>query len=501
MVTSVWASNLIWTLLGLNWVLEGDWRAKWQRARESRLLQAILVLLLMHIVGLLWTTDMATGMMMLQIKLPLLVVPLVVLTSRPLTGRPREGVLWFYALAVFVVSIIGTVRLLTIPDLPYRDAVPYLSHIRFALNCCMVIYLASGRLFDRQKLRRNKIDLLTRIGAILLILWLMTFLVMLHSFTAFAVLAVVSLLILAVAPKQVMPLKRRLSLILLWLLLVGSAAIIVAREVHAYYRLTPLAEAPLPVFTPNGNPYFHANDGLIESGNYINNYICREELEVQWARKSAMPLDSEVEGGYRLESTLVRYLNALGLPKDSLGVSHLTPTQVADIEHGVANPVYSSNNPLRKMICVMLFEYESFLKTDNVKDFTMLERFELWGATLKVVEQYPWLGAGTGDVVNDMHACLSAKSEIADTNKTTHNQYLTLLASFGVVGFAIILFFFLRACRGLRRQPLFLLAWLFTILISFLTEDTLNTLMGILFCTWFLPFRNEKTCQVKKSCD
>ena len=44
MVTSTWASNLVWVLLGVNWLLEGRWREKWQMARESRLLQAFLIL-------------------------------------------------------------------------------------------------------------------------------------------------------------------------------------------------------------------------------------------------------------------------------------------------------------------------------------------------------------------------------------------------------------------------------------------------------------------------
>ena len=113
MVTSVWASNLMWVLLGVNWLFEGRWREKWQMARQSRLLQAFVALYLLYLVGMLWTDNIAHGWTILQVKLPLLVVPLVVLTSRPLVGRARCLVLAGYAATVLVVSVIATVRLVT----------------------------------------------------------------------------------------------------------------------------------------------------------------------------------------------------------------------------------------------------------------------------------------------------------------------------------------------------------------------------------------------------
>ena len=104
MVTSVWASNLVWVLMGANWLLEGRWREKWQMAKESRLLQAFVALYLLLLVGMLWTSNQPAGWSVLQVKLPLLCVPLVVLTTRPVTGMARRMTLFVYALAVTVVS-------------------------------------------------------------------------------------------------------------------------------------------------------------------------------------------------------------------------------------------------------------------------------------------------------------------------------------------------------------------------------------------------------------
>lgn len=485
MVTSVWAANLVWVLLAANWLLEGRWREKWQMARESRLLQAFLILYALHLVGMLWTGNTAHGLETLRVKLPLLVVPLVMLTTRPVRGRPRHIVLAIYAGTVLVVSLIGLVRMLTVPGLPYRDAVPYISHIRFALNCCMVVFLLVGQL------RLKRMPLAAKVLAVALIAWTVVFLALIHSYTGFAVLAVVSLVVMLVH-------YRRWPLVTLWVLLAVAAGVLVGREATAYYRLVPQATGPLPELTAGGRPYVHYRDGIVENGNYINNYLCPDELRAEWQRRSTVPYDSVGEDGYGVQPTLVRYLNALGLTKDSVGLAHLTDSQIRDIERGVANPVYEEGNPLRKMVYVMLFEREYYVHTHAVLGFTMLQRFELWHATLQVVGRHPWAGVGTGDVDDALHAQLAATdSALADTDKSTHNQYLALLAAFGIVGAALLLWAFGRALAyGIRlRQhtpaaPL-MLAWGLTILISFLTEDTLDTLAGILFCSWFLAFRPQ----------
>ena len=345
MVTSVWAANLVWILMGINWLLEGRWREKWQLARNSRLLQAIVVLYLLYAAGLLWTTNISHGIGILQVKIPLLVVPLVMLTTRPVTGRARFLTLAAYVTTVLIVSIIALIRLLTLPDLPYRNAVPYISHIRFALNCCLVIYLLLNSWRWKTKIP------IFQLFHTLIALWLLFFLILIHSYTAIVILAIVSLVML-------LAYYRRWPLIVLWLAMAGTVAFLVGREVKNYYRLIPQATDPLPAFTAGGRPYEHYRDGIIENGNYINNYLCTEELRAEWQRRSAVPYDSVGDEGYSLQPTLVRYLNALGLSKDSVGVSKLTDSQVHDIERGIANPVYANGNPLRKMVYVLLFERE-----------------------------------------------------------------------------------------------------------------------------------------------
>jgi len=54
---------------------------------------------------------------------------------------------------------------------------------------------------------------------------------------------------------------------------------------------------------------------------------------------------------------------------------------------------------------------------------------------------------------------------------------------------AVLVLVWLRATPRLRRQGSIFVAWVVAILASFLTENTLDSLAGILFCTWFMAFR------------
>lgn len=486
MVTSIGLSNVVWVLLLANWGFEGRWHEKWQMARESRLLQAIVVLFLLHLVGMLWTEHCATGWHVVEGSLPLLAVPLVVLTTRPPTGKARKFLLWIYVATVVVVSVIGFIRWLTIPDLPYRLIVPFISHIRFSLNCCMVIYLltvgsseVSGRVFGSRWL--------WTVGRWGLIVWFFAFLLLLRSYTAFAVLFVVSFVI-------ILTYRRRWQWIILWMVVWGAAGLTVWLGCRSYYRMGPLATEPLAAVTANGNPYIHRQDGFIENGNYINNYLCPEEMKSAWLRRTAISADSVTPNGYPIEATLARYLNALGLTKDSAGVAALTDAQCVEILSGIPNPLYTNGSPIKKMIFVALFEYENYRHHGNVKGFSVLQRVEMWKAAYGIIAHHPWLGVGTGD----LHDAMVEQYDLIDSPLRgdrchPHNEYLTLTAFFGIPAVLLLLLLFLRTCPALRRQSPLLIAWMVTILVSFISENTLDSLPGILFCTWFLAFRNPKS--------
>lgn len=487
MVTSIGMSNVVWPLLLANWVFEGRWREKWQMARESRLLQAVVVFFLLHVVGLLWTSNMPAGLHVVERLLPWLAVPLVILTTQPPQGRARRTILSLYVGTVFVVTVIGLVRWLTIPDLPYRDIVPFISHIRFALNVCMVLFIVCSGECVVGSTCSHKLSTLRSPLSALLVLWFFAILLLLRSYTAFVVLLVASLVVVVLSRS-----RTRWLRLALWLAVVGSLAAYVTVEYNNYYRLSSLATGPLREFTAGGRPYQHRQDGLVENGNLLNNYLCRDELAIAWPQRSRVPLDSLTASGYSVEAALIRYLNALSLPKDSAAVMALTADQVREVEHGVANPLYVHGSMPQKMLYVIFFEYENYRCYRAVEGFSMLQRFELWTAATHIIARHPWTGVGTGDLGDAMEADFRATdSPLQGTSLMPHNEYLTLMAMLGIPAFLLMAFFFLRAAPHLRRQGLMMVAWVVAILVSCITENTLDSLAGILFCTWFMAFRRS----------
>lgn len=486
MTTSVFAANLVWTLLAVNWVAEWNWRERFAGFRSNYLLHAFLILIAVQLAGMLWTADTAAGVRVLRENLPLLVIPLVILTSQPLTRTQLCNVGIAHVGTVLVVSAIGVVRYLTLPELPYRQIVPYISHIRFGLNVCFDLVMLA---YAAVTFRRGWLWLLN--GA--LALWLVAFLLLIHAYTAFIVLLVLPVALLIGYGRR-LPRSRRFAAwggVLAMLLAVGGLS---AYYWHDYYTLQPLSAQPSRSCTVNGTPYLPPADDLVENGNYLNRHVCPDELERQWNRISSHPYDQPNADGYSIQSSLVRYLNGLGLTKDSLGMTRLTAADIAAIEKGIANPVYLQPG-LRKMYYVIFFEQENYRCYRTVSHFTMLQRYELWNNAWRVFLGHPLFGVGTGDILDECHAQLRTdESPLADTTLDTHCQYLHYLVGYGIIGFLLVMFFFVRAiARSQLCRSLLFGAFLCIALISFISEDTLSTLAGMLFFALGCCLAKEET--------
>lgn len=486
MTTSNYVMNMAWVFLGVNWLIEGRLRQKVQTLRRSPLFLVYFTLIMLHVVWLISGGNIAYGLDDLRRKLPLLVIPLVLLSSPAPTTRERRQLLTLYAGTVLVVSCISIARLITQPNLEYRQLVPYISHIRFALNVCFVIVLLlvdMGRSLTQSTLSKfTPHQRAALIGKGVLVAWFIAFLLVLQSYTSIAVLTALLAVATLVRWKQ-----WHQSAILRIAICTACAGVVIligciALFVHSYYTPIPLTQQPQPEFTAAGHPYTYAHDGLIESGNYINDYVCDEELRSQWGKRSSLGMDDLTGNGYPVRPTLIRYLNAMGTTKDSVGMQQLTERDVAAIERGIANPVYLRRFSLKRMVYVSLFEHESHKHQRAVKGFSMLQRFELWKAALHVFEQHPWVGVGSSNTVDLCHQELSrTQSELTNTSKHIHNQYLTLLISFGLLGCLILLVACLPLLRTWSRWTLLYTLHLTIVLVSCLSEDTLETLAGCCF--------------------
>lgn len=486
MPTSKFLMSAMMILLAANWLIEGRFREKWQMAKGNEVLHAFVALYLVHVVWCLFSSNWDYALDDLRKKLPLLVLPLVVLTSSFLDRRKIVNLLQIFCLAVAVASAVGVVRYLGNPDMEYRNIFPHFSHIRFSINVCMAIVLLMYAIY--KVVRRNDIKFkwLRIISILMLEALYCVILLLLQSYTAFVILAVVFVVLLgwlAVKRKT----QPRYAVVFFAVLAVAVVGVWLCFSHYRsnYYTLKELSIKPLETTTAQGNAYTHANDGLIEMGNYVNNYVCDTELRSQWAKRSYLNIDSLTPNSFAVYPTLVRYLNAKGLTKDSAGVTQLQQSDIKLIEQGVANPYYARKFDVGKMLYRMFFEYDNYCRDGNVRNSSLLQRFELWRNGLAVFTAHPVFGVGTGDVADEVALSLEQRnSQLAGLGMRTHNQYITLLLTFGVVGVAIIVFVFVRAIiRQRLLKPAIFLAYLCMVLVSFVSEDTLETEAGVVFST------------------
>ena len=481
--TSNFLMNLVWVLLGVNWLLEENMKNKWQQICENKWLQAFIGLFFIYLVGMIWSNNILQGLTLVRQMLPLLIVPLVVFTSEPLNSRQFQWLKGCYVITVIVVTGIGLVRFLTMENLPHRDIVPFISHIRFALNVSLVIcILVNETLKDRRRI--------SKFLMILLVLWMLFFLLLLQSYTGFVVLLIAALLVSIVSRRKVTAL---LAVSLCVMMLAVSAY-----YVYDYYHIKPVSGIYNGVCTVNGHSYQQTHDDFVESGGYVHHYVCLEELDTEWNKRSNMNIGDITASGYPVQSSLIRYLNALQLPKDSSGVAALSQMDIAAIENGVSNPIYNCNGSLRKMFHVMLFEFETNRCYHNVEGHSVLQRLELWKAGWKVFLEHPLFGVGTGDVY-DVHQKMlrEMQSPLEGKNLHIHNQYITWLASFGIFGLVLLVLLFLRPLRmEVLRNNLLLFAYGVIILVSFVGEDTLDTLAGRMFVVFIVCFINRNNVSV-----
>ncbi len=496
-------------LLAVNWVLEWDMRRKftWSYPQNDNnegkwLLTAFATLMAVHLVWMIGSANTGYGWYDIFKKLPLIAIPLVVLTSNPLNRKQLTFIFFFMVGTTFVATVIGYVRRMTIADLPYRQIIPFISHIRFALNICLDLVLIAWFMTERRK-RSKGFDWL-QVAMALLAIWFLVFLLVIRSYTGLIAILVVATIMTLACWHKIENHKHRIAVAATLSAIYIAIAITSIVMVSSYYKPVEHSTQPLAAATVNGNAYTHGDDGVIENGNYVSHYVCEEELRREWSKRSTMGIEDTSNNGYTILPTLVRYLNGLGTTKDSAGMQLLSDNDIRAIERGEANPVYVYGNTVKKMYYVMLFEWESHRKTGAVKNFSVMERFELWGNAWQVFRANLLFGVGTGDVVDECHAKLEANgSMLSGTTKHAHNQYLTFLVTFGIIGFLIIAATFTWAIRreGMHRMPA-ILAQIIIVLVSFVAEDTLETLAGCVFAVLFicLATKMERDNTTEKIC-
>jgi hypothetical protein len=494
-ISIIWLSA-VWVL----WVIY-DRRsagvfARWYNFRYNPAALRFSAIYLVFLVSLAWSSDMQYALKDLRTKLPVLVLPLVISGLSPVSARQERMLIRVFlvtlVLAVSVCFLVYTghynrlvspLGLRTRDVQNIRDISIFISHIRFSLLIVM------GLVFLYYSLRSSPSN---RLLSILTAVYFLIFLWTIESVTAFVILGVL-LLTLWISKVFSATSQRWRLLSLFFVLFAISSGIWWAHSCYkAYFTYEDVDFSSLDKFSPYGEAYAHdTSNKQIENGHYTMIYIAWGELAAGWSERSSMEFEGKDKIGNPLKGTLIRYLTAKGLRKDGDGVRSLNDKDIQKIEQGIPNERAELRSGLRKRLDKIFFEYDTYLNGGNPSGHSVFQRFEFWKTGLEIIRGNVFFGVGVGDVRQAFRDHYVAMNSPLDESHRlrAHNQFLTLWISLGLTGFITIVILLAGLFRrsGRSGNPLFI-AFFMTAMLSFLTEDTLESQAGVTFFSFFACF-------------
>lgn len=455
-------------LMIANFLLEFKFQEAITNIRSNKLLLIIISFYLLLIIGLTWSIDFPAGLKELKSRLPLLAIPLIIGARPKLTEQQIRLILYLFLASVVVTSIINYLCYnQLIGHREYNDIRGmslFASHIRYG----MLIALGIG-IFIHLLLKERKINVIYIIS----ILWLL-------YYNYYSQILTGTMSVIMVLFATIIYLVHRWKPIAS-LALVASFCILSAILVSEFFNFEkhPLNLSKLPISTVNGNPYKHSNIAYSEiNGQPLYAYYSEEEMLSEWLKVSDLNFYRNDRQDHLLLHTLVRYMTAKNLTKDSVGFQGLTAADIKNIEDGFTYPEERKDHLMSRINGVR----HQLINNFDPNGHSLLQRFEYWKTSVYLIKKNWLIGVGTGGnqkAFND--AYVETNSRLFPENRfKSHNMYFSILISYGVFGFVIFCaVIFALFWMSLKNSYLIGVQFICVVLASFLIEDTLETQLGV----------------------
>ncbi|PBQ32711.1 hypothetical protein CNR22_13315 [Sphingobacteriaceae bacterium] len=470
-------------ILGANWLLEGDFKRKFNQLKVNKVFWVLIAVFCLHVLGLLYTSNLSAGSEDVKIKLPLFILPLFIFSAKPLTQKEFYATLYFFILG----CVANTLWCLTYSFVLHnneviRNASRFMSHIRLglylnvAIACCVYFAWRSEAFLKK----------LLWVALVIYFVFVLYALGLASGLINFAILFLLAICFFIYRQK-------------LWVKLAGILVVLGFITMGIYY-IMDIKKSQLDVrsdktnepqnYAPSGRPYLHyGKGGQKENGNYIYINVQPEELQRAWKKEfAADSFHYESETNLQRYVVLVRYMASKGLNKDSVGYTKLSDADKQNIQKDIANFEYPSWSYLHKRTYELVNEYDEFLNDRFVNGHSLTMRLYFWDAALHVIKKNFVFGVGTGDVQDQLTKTYrETKSPLNEEwYKRPHNQFLTITTALGILGLGVFLLGLLYPASTLKNElpklfwPFFLIA-----VLSFFIEDTLETQAGCTFYAFF----------------
>ena len=461
-----------------------DFKSKFSRFWCNKAAVLLVAFYLMHVIGLLWTSDFEYALKDLRVKLPILVLPFVMSSMEPLDRKRFELLMNVYVLSAFVATLFSFSTYLKHDYEDVREISRFISHIRFCLHIVFCMAITGYYLVTRQSVWW------VRLLQVVLLLWFAYQIYIFESLSGYVILA--ATVVVAAVYVFLQWQKTKVWRIAIGIAAVAIVAVVVGLLVHFVKPLVQVEPVDFDILekkTALGNDYWHDTiHNPIEDGKYVGLYYCRKELQETWPVRSNLPFEGTTLNGEILEATLARYLTSKDLRKDAEGVMALSDQDIHNIEQGIPNYNNWQHPGLRARLSSTMLEYYLYHRYNNPNGGSLSQRIEFTRASLHLIKQHPWFGVGTGDVPQSFsRAYDEINSPLNEEYRfRAHNQYLAIAVAFGLVGLAFFLFVLLYPYFSSKQRRTYLYTvFLCIMLLSMFPEDTLETQAGASLFAFF----------------
>jgi hypothetical protein len=460
------------SLIGLfiNWGLELDFKLKWENIKNHKYLPIIFSgVFLIELFWLPISGDFITGLNVLRIKLPILLLPIIVGTTKQFSKKENKTIIITFFLGIivstFLVFLVDLGWLKTKKDSgTIRDISIFMSHIRYSILLSFSAILILVLVINKKK---------SRILLMLFFIWVVFIVFKLATITAIIGLstAIITMIII-----EITVLKRKIKNVYI-LALLGSFILFglyVGITIKDFYHVKS-NERAIQTSSLGGEKYSHKlHDSTTENGFFVWENIAPKELKKAWEKRSKTRFDGKDNIGQPLKKTLFRYLTSKGFKKDREGLLKLKESEIRLIENGRTTCKEYSNLQIR--IRSLLYERSADKKKQNLKNQTVSQRLFFWKKGLEIFLKAPIFGHGPG----------GSKVEYKEDYKTNetplfaHNQFLTQLINLGIFGFIIWITIIFYVFTQIKKELISIfIPYLVLMFLSFLSDDMLEVQAGV----------------------
>ncbi|NOZ47114.1 MAG: O-antigen ligase family protein [Chlorobi bacterium] len=478
--------SLSQAVLLTNWILEGNISKKINTLFRRKGALLFISIFVVHLIGVVYSQDISLAFKDIKIKLPLLIFPLVIATTKPVSFKQLKLILYFFLFSIFISSVLSVLTLLGYTSFEItniRDISLFISHIRFSLLINIGIFSLVYLIYTEKE------SGILKIGNWFLVFWFVFFLFILQSYTGIIIFILTAVTVLIKASVLCKQKKYKTAGIIFSFLIPILFFLYLSFAFFKFYNIDKIEIAHLDKTTVNGNLYSHnTKSKLVENGHYIWIYVCNKELKNTWNKRSKINFAGKDRNGNPIKLTLIRYLTSKGLRKDAAGVMQLTETDIKNIENGIANYIFANKLGLYPRTYQIIWEFDRYLKGQNPSGHSVTQRIEYYKSAYHIFKNNILVGVGTGDLkmsyndyYNKVHSRLTKKWRLR-----AHNQYFTFLVTFGLIGFVWIMYAFVYSIKkeeGFKNY--FFFFFFFIAFLSMINEDTLETQIGATFFAYF----------------